>query len=157
MLWDELSYRVPGKLTLQFTSWNETDFAVNVNVHYHECVCFYCVSLYSNRQEIDTQNWKLILGIPLKFCFIKLNFNIFIFAFIIFKFCFMTLHFKMLFLFRVCLWISGILFSVNWVPLDEYYYGKSEGDLLYTEEKNEFRFKVSFHCWFCNEMIYQFF
>uniref|UniRef100_K1R6V0 Pogo transposable element with ZNF domain n=1 Tax=Magallana gigas TaxID=29159 RepID=K1R6V0_MAGGI len=32
--------------------------------------------------------------------------------------------------------------EVNWVPLDEYYYGKSEGDLSYAEEKNEFRFKV---------------
>ncbi|XP_065943924.1 uncharacterized protein [Magallana gigas] len=40
--------------------------------------------------------------------------------------------------------------EVNWVPLDEYYYGKSEGDLSYAEEKNEFRFK----CWYCNKMLY---
>ena len=30
-----------------------------------------------------------------------------------------------------------------WVPLDEYYYGKKEGDPAYREEKGEFRFKVS--------------
>ena len=30
-----------------------------------------------------------------------------------------------------------------WVPLDEYYYGKMEGDPSYTEVKGEFRFKVS--------------
>ena len=28
------------------------------------------------------------------------------------------------------------------MPLDEFYYGKSEGDPSYTEEKSEFRFKV---------------
>ncbi|XP_056001961.1 uncharacterized protein LOC125661824 isoform X2 [Ostrea edulis] len=40
--------------------------------------------------------------------------------------------------------------EVNWVPLDEFYYGKSEGDPTYNEEKNEFRFK----CWYCNKMLY---
>ena len=35
-----------------------------------------------------------------------------------------------------------IFFVGNWVPLDEFYYGKSEGDPSYTEEKSEFRFKV---------------
>ena len=41
-----------------------------------------------------------------------------------------------------------ILFSANWVPLDEYYYGKKEGDPVYREEKGEFRFKVRFpHQW----------
>lgn len=50
-----------------------------------------------------------------------------------------------------------ILFLVNWVFLDEYYYGKLEGDLLYVEEKNEFRFKVSFYCCFCSEIINLFF
>ena len=29
------------------------------------------------------------------------------------------------------------------MPLDEYYYGKKEGDPAYREEKGEFRFKVS--------------
>jgi hypothetical protein len=29
------------------------------------------------------------------------------------------------------------------VPLDEYYYGKREGDPAYNEDKGEFRFKVS--------------
>ncbi|XP_052084262.1 uncharacterized protein LOC127721543 isoform X2 [Mytilus californianus] len=38
----------------------------------------------------------------------------------------------------------------NWVPLDEYYYGKMEGDPTYEEEKGEFRFK----CWYCNKMLY---
>ncbi|KAK7095642.1 filaggrin-like isoform X2 [Littorina saxatilis] len=38
----------------------------------------------------------------------------------------------------------------NWVPLDEYYYGKMEGDPTYTEEKSEFRFK----CWMCTKMLY---
>nr|XP_022311754.1 uncharacterized protein LOC111116988 isoform X1 [Crassostrea virginica] len=38
----------------------------------------------------------------------------------------------------------------NWVPLDEFYYGKSEGDPSYIEEKSEFRFK----CWYCNKMLY---
>ncbi|XP_062583984.1 uncharacterized protein LOC134245743 isoform X2 [Saccostrea cucullata] len=38
----------------------------------------------------------------------------------------------------------------NWVPLDEFYYGKMEGDPTYSEEKNEFRFK----CWYCNKMLY---
>lgn len=52
--------------------------------------------------------------------------------------------------------MNSILFSVNWVPLDEYYYGKSEGDLSYAEEKNEFRFKVSFHCCFCSDIIHPF-
>ncbi|CAC5359085.1 POGZ [Mytilus coruscus] len=40
--------------------------------------------------------------------------------------------------------------SGNWVPLDEYYYGKMEGDPTYGEEKGEFRFK----CWYCNKMLY---
>ncbi|KAL8584076.1 hypothetical protein ACOMHN_022416 [Nucella lapillus] len=31
----------------------------------------------------------------------------------------------------------------NWVPLDEYYYGKMEGDPTFLEEKSEFRFRVS--------------
>ena len=30
----------------------------------------------------------------------------------------------------------------NWVPLDEYYYGKMEGNPTYVEDKGEFRFKV---------------
>ena len=30
----------------------------------------------------------------------------------------------------------------SWVPLDEYYYGKMEGDPTYSEDKAEFRFKV---------------
>ena len=30
----------------------------------------------------------------------------------------------------------------DWVPLDEYYYGKKEGDPAYVEEKGEYRFKV---------------
>ena len=30
----------------------------------------------------------------------------------------------------------------DWVPLDEFYYGKKEGDPAYREEKGEFRFKV---------------
>ncbi|KAK3096156.1 hypothetical protein FSP39_023825 [Pinctada imbricata] len=40
--------------------------------------------------------------------------------------------------------------SGNWVPLDEYYYGKMEGDPTYSENKDEFRFK----CWYCNKMLY---
>lgn len=40
--------------------------------------------------------------------------------------------------------------SGNWVPLDEYYYGKMEGDPTYFEEKAEFRFK----CWMCTKMLY---
>ena len=32
--------------------------------------------------------------------------------------------------------------SGDWVPLDEYYYGKKEGDPAYVEEKAEYRFKV---------------
>ena len=35
-------------------------------------------------------------------------------------------------------------FVGNWVPLDEFYYGKSEGDPSYIEEKSEFRFKVCY-------------
>jgi len=35
-----------------------------------------------------------------------------------------------------------LLYTGNWVPLDEYYYGTVEGDSGYTEEKGEFRFKV---------------
>ncbi|XP_013408482.1 uncharacterized protein LOC106172366 isoform X2 [Lingula anatina] len=38
----------------------------------------------------------------------------------------------------------------NWVPLDEYYYSKKEGDPSYREEKGEFRFK----CWYCHKMLY---
>lgn len=38
----------------------------------------------------------------------------------------------------------------NWVPLDEYYYGKMEGDPVYNEQKSEFRFK----CWMCTKMLY---
>eukprot|EP00106_Octopus_bimaculoides_P020369 XP_014787811.1 PREDICTED: zinc finger protein 280D-like [Octopus bimaculoides] len=38
----------------------------------------------------------------------------------------------------------------NWVPLDEYYYGKMEGDPNYWEEKGEHRFK----CWYCSKMLY---
>ena len=34
------------------------------------------------------------------------------------------------------------LLLANWVPLDEYYYSKQEGDPAYWEEKGEFRFKV---------------
>ena len=30
----------------------------------------------------------------------------------------------------------------GWIPLDEYYYGKKEGDPSYREEKKQFRFKV---------------
>ena len=30
----------------------------------------------------------------------------------------------------------------NWVLLDEFYYGKKEGDPAYREEKGEYRFKV---------------
>lgn len=42
--------------------------------------------------------------------------------------------------------LSYCIFVGNWVPLDEYYYGKMEGDPTYEEEKSEFRFKVfSFH------------
>lgn len=33
--------------------------------------------------------------------------------------------------------------SGSWVPLDEYYYSKQEGDPTYREEKGEFRFKVT--------------
>ncbi|XP_025081354.1 uncharacterized protein LOC112556500 isoform X5 [Pomacea canaliculata] len=40
--------------------------------------------------------------------------------------------------------------SGNWVPLDEYYYGKMEGDPTYSEEKGEHRFK----CWVCTKMLY---
>ncbi|CAG5125728.1 unnamed protein product, partial [Candidula unifasciata] len=40
--------------------------------------------------------------------------------------------------------------SGNWVPLDEYYYGKMEGDPTYQEAKGEHRFK----CWYCNKMLY---
>ncbi|XP_050397060.1 zinc finger protein 280D isoform X1 [Patella vulgata] len=40
--------------------------------------------------------------------------------------------------------------SGNWVPLDEFYYGKKEGDPTYIEEKGEYRFK----CWFCSKMLY---
>ncbi|XP_046578479.1 LOW QUALITY PROTEIN: zinc finger protein 280D-like [Haliotis rubra] len=36
------------------------------------------------------------------------------------------------------------------VPLDEYYYGKKEGDPTYQEEKGEHRFK----CWYCSKMLY---
>ncbi|CAE1280535.1 POGZ [Acanthosepion pharaonis] len=38
----------------------------------------------------------------------------------------------------------------NWVPLDEYYYGKMEGDPNYWEDKGEYRFK----CWYCSKMLY---
>ncbi|KAK3590874.1 hypothetical protein CHS0354_033802 [Potamilus streckersoni] len=38
----------------------------------------------------------------------------------------------------------------NWVPLEDYYYGKKEGDVSYTEEKGEYRFK----CWYCSKMLY---
>ncbi|XP_060076236.1 uncharacterized protein LOC132555873 isoform X2 [Ylistrum balloti] len=38
----------------------------------------------------------------------------------------------------------------SWVPLDEYYYGKMEGDPSYVEEKGEYRFK----CWYCSKMLY---
>jgi len=38
----------------------------------------------------------------------------------------------------------------NWVPLDEYYYGKTEGNPTYLEDKGEFRFK----CWYCCKMLY---
>jgi hypothetical protein len=31
----------------------------------------------------------------------------------------------------------------SWVPLDEYYYGRKEGDPTYREEKGEFKFKVN--------------
>ena len=34
----------------------------------------------------------------------------------------------------------------DWVPLDEYYYGKKEGDPAYVEEKGEYRFKVGGLC-----------
>ncbi|KAL5019960.1 hypothetical protein ScPMuIL_002852 [Solemya velum] len=40
--------------------------------------------------------------------------------------------------------------SGNWVPLDEYYYGKMEGNPSYSEEKGEYRFK----CWYCSKMLY---
>ncbi|CAH1790018.1 unnamed protein product, partial [Owenia fusiformis] len=36
------------------------------------------------------------------------------------------------------------------VPLEEYYYGKKEGNPSYTEAKGEFRFK----CYFCHKMLY---
>ena len=40
-----------------------------------------------------------------------------------------------------------IMFSVSeggkWIPLDEYYYSRQEGDPMYREEKGKFRFKVS--------------
>jgi hypothetical protein len=36
------------------------------------------------------------------------------------------------------------------VPLEEYYYGKQEGDPTYHEEKGEYRFK----CWYCHKMLY---
>ncbi|XP_069102782.1 uncharacterized protein [Argopecten irradians] len=38
----------------------------------------------------------------------------------------------------------------SWVPLDEYYYGKMEGDPSYLEDKAEYRFK----CWYCSKMLY---
>ncbi|XP_064645341.1 uncharacterized protein LOC135498810 isoform X2 [Lineus longissimus] len=44
----------------------------------------------------------------------------------------------------------NILKPGSWVPLDEYYYGKREGDPAYSEDKGEFRFK----CWFCHKMLY---
>ncbi|ESO89716.1 hypothetical protein LOTGIDRAFT_164736 [Lottia gigantea] len=40
--------------------------------------------------------------------------------------------------------------SGNWVPLDEFYYGKKEGDPTYVEDKGEYRFK----CWYCSKMLY---
>ncbi|XP_076438866.1 uncharacterized protein LOC143277838 isoform X2 [Babylonia areolata] len=45
---------------------------------------------------------------------------------------------------------SGDVSGGNWVPLDEYYYGKMEGDPTFTEEKSEFRFR----CWICTKMLY---
>ena len=38
--------------------------------------------------------------------------------------------------------IDVIAVTGDWVPLDEYYYGKKEGDPAYVEEKGEYRFKV---------------
>ncbi|XP_064596128.1 uncharacterized protein LOC135462794 isoform X2 [Liolophura sinensis] len=38
----------------------------------------------------------------------------------------------------------------NWVSLDDYYYGKAEGNAWYSEETGEYRFK----CWYCNKMLY---
>jgi len=32
--------------------------------------------------------------------------------------------------------------SNTWIPLDEYYYGKKEGDPTYREDKGEYRFRV---------------
>ena len=42
----------------------------------------------------------------------------------------------------VCVLCKTNIFTGNWVPLDEYYYGKKEGDPAYREEKGEYRFKV---------------
>lgn len=44
------------------------------------------------------------------------------------------------------MYINISIITGNWVPLDEYYYSKKEGDPTYTEEKGEYRFKVSFVC-----------
>lgn len=41
----------------------------------------------------------------------------------------------------------------NWVPLDEYYYGKMEGDPTYSEEKGEHRFKVG-HKYVSSEQVF---
>ena len=43
----------------------------------------------------------------------------------------------------IFMFISGTMSKAGtWVPLDEYYYGKKEGDPSYREEKGEYRFKV---------------
>ena len=52
-------------------------------------------------------------------------------------------------LFQVSFRLAYLCFTADenasWVPLDEYYYGKKEGDPSYREEKKQFRFKVSTH------------
>ena len=42
----------------------------------------------------------------------------------------------------VCTILGFFCITGSWVPLDEYYYGKKEGDPAYREEKGEYRFKV---------------
>ncbi|ELU04679.1 hypothetical protein CAPTEDRAFT_222950 [Capitella teleta] len=43
--------------------------------------------------------------------------------------------------------------EMSWVPLEEFYYGKAEGNPLYTEDKGEYRFK-EFQCYSCHKMLY---
>lgn len=52
------------------------------------------------------------------------------------------------------MWRASFFFNTgNWVPLDEYYYGKMEGDPTYSEEKGEHRFKVG-HKYVSSEQVF---